>query len=291
MVDQDGERKPGDATTHPDATKAAEAKPVDAKTAEAEDGAKATAEPTDAKASEAKPAAEATDAKANAAKPAAKAADAKADAAKPADAKSEADEDEEEEEEEEDENENENESENEKGGRRGVAVEIEDSIEAQRATAVAEHQVLEKPASPSGAIVGGLAGAFLGAVVWWGLIRVTNYELGLVAVGVGVLAGLGVVRGGGRSPTNQIIGAACGMFGILLGRALFYYFGFDEAVAAELAKQQKISLDMARDVVKLAHEKGELSLSFFMKESFEVIQLVFYGIGMYEGYRIPRQLS
>jgi hypothetical protein len=177
------------------------------------------------------------------------------------------------------------------GGKRRPVVVIEDSVEAERATQVAAHQPDERPASMNGAIVGGLVGSMIGAVLWWGLIRVSGYELGLVAIGVGILSGLGVVRGGGRSSTNQIIGAVCGLAGILIGRVLFYYFGFDEMQAEGLAREHHATIEMARMRIHLAHETGELTLGTYMKNTMQAMDIVFFGIGMFEGWRIPRPLS
>ena len=40
---------------------------------------------------------------------------------------------------------------------------------------------------------GGLIGAILGGVIWGFIVAATDYELGIVATGIGLLAGFGVV--------------------------------------------------------------------------------------------------
>ncbi len=43
----------------------------------------------------------------------------------------------------------------------------------------------------------GLLAAIVGAAIWIGIVRVTGYEIGLVAIGVGILVGTAVRRGSG----------------------------------------------------------------------------------------------
>lgn len=171
---------------------------------------------------------------------------------------------------------------------KGAELVIEESDAAQRANEVAVEAPVERPPSLGGALAGGLGGALLGAVIWWGLMRVSGYELGLVAIGVGVLAGLGVVKLGGRGQSMQIIGAVCGLLGILLGRVLYYYFGFDAAIVAELVKTGEMTAEDAYASIAVAREMGALNIGMFFKESMGAIDLLMYAIGMFEGWRIPR---
>lgn len=180
-------------------------------------------------------------------------------------------------------------SEQERGPGQAPELVIEDSEAAQRAQALASEAPVERPASVPGAVIGGLIGALIGAGAWWALIRATGMELGLVAIGVGLLAGFGVVKGGGRGQTQQIIGALCGLVGIVLGRVLFYYFGFDDEMVKELLKQQPgMSAEDARLAIQMAKDQGAISLTFFLKESTQALDILFFGIGMFEGWRIPR---
>ena len=85
------------------------------------------------------------------------------------------------------------------------------------------------PPPPTGkdivlAIVGGLIGAIVGGVAWGYLVKSTEMELGIAAIGVGVLAGFGVAlfaRGTGGMPL-QVIAAAAAAFGILWGKYLAF---------------------------------------------------------------------
>ncbi len=78
------------------------------------------------------------------------------------------------------------------------------------------------PMPPTGkdiglAIAGGLIGAIVGGVAWGYLVKSTEMELGIAAIGVGLLAGFGVAlfaRGKGGVPL-QVIAAAAAAIGIL----------------------------------------------------------------------------
>lgn len=65
------------------------------------------------------------------------------------------------------------------------------------------------------ALVGGLAGAALGAVIWWGFTVVTNISFGLVAVVIGFAAGKGVTMMSGekRHVNLQLMSAAVAIAG------------------------------------------------------------------------------
>ena len=67
-------------------------------------------------------------------------------------------------------------------------------------------------------ILGGLAGAGIGAVLWTLLTVLTRYQIGYMAVGVGFLAGIGVkLLGRGIDPVFQYAGAGLAFTGCLMG--------------------------------------------------------------------------
>ncbi len=75
------------------------------------------------------------------------------------------------------------------------------------------------------AVVGALLGAALGAVIWIVVAYVIGYEVGLIAIGVGALAGLGAVAlsGGRRGLLIQLIAVIAGFLGVLAGKYLATY--------------------------------------------------------------------
>lgn len=68
----------------------------------------------------------------------------------------------------------------------------------------------------------GSIAAIIGAFIWDKITYYTNYQIGLVAVGVGILVGMAVSKGaGGKSGTIlKVMGALLSGLGILLGHAL-----------------------------------------------------------------------
>ena len=78
-------------------------------------------------------------------------------------------------------------------------------------------------------VAGGLMGAGIGGAIWLALVIGASIELGLLAIGIGVLAGMGVERLSGRHGLLfQIIAAAC---------ALSVFFATKAVIVLYAAKQ------------------------------------------------------
>ncbi|HEX4942482.1 MAG TPA: hypothetical protein VFW51_08095 [Actinomycetota bacterium] len=74
------------------------------------------------------------------------------------------------------------------------------------------------------ALAGGLVGAIVGGIAWGYLVRSIDTELGIAAIGVGILAGFGValLARGTRGAPLQVIAAVAAALGIVWGK----YFAF-----------------------------------------------------------------
>jgi hypothetical protein len=126
------------------------------------------------------------------------------------------------------------------------------------------------------AAVGGLVGGIVGGLIWGWLVAATDTELGIVAIGVGVLAGFGVVLGarGKHGTALQVIAALAAVVGILFGK----YFAFVQVVNKELGDGVASVFD------------GR-TFSFFMDlfgdlfSGFDVLWIVF---AVYTAWRIPQ---
>ena len=131
------------------------------------------------------------------------------------------------------------------------------------------------------AVAGGLAGAALGVLAWWGFTVLTHIAFGLVAVVIGVAVGKGVVMASGnkRHRNLQVLSA-------LLSVAGFAY-------ATYLVNRTFIQ--------KAYSEKGEAVVLpllpgpdlFFQVASlgFGVMDLVFLAIVVWEAWKIPAPLE
>jgi hypothetical protein len=126
-------------------------------------------------------------------------------------------------------------------------------------------------------IVGGLVAAGLGAGIWAGLSVLMEYQLGLMAIGVGLLAGYGVRLGGkGLDPVFGVIGALCALLGCFVGNAITVNY-FISAIMNSQGIPGGISVS---------------TLASGMVQSFGFMDLIFYAIATYEGYQFAfRRLS
>jgi len=69
-----------------------------------------------------------------------------------------------------------------------------------------------------GAIIGGLMGMFIGAVIWAFLTFISGFKIGMMAIGVGYLAGFGVrILGKGFATYFGMIGGISALLGIVIG--------------------------------------------------------------------------
>jgi hypothetical protein len=121
--------------------------------------------------------------------------------------------------------------------------------------------------------------ALLGACVWAAITVMTHYQIGWMAVGVGFLVGYGVkIFGKGIDRTFGIVGAAWSLVGCAAGNLL--------SVVGTIAKQQNVPL---MNVL----EKLDLEIiATLMQATFNPMDVLFYGIAIYEGYRFSfRQIT
>jgi hypothetical protein len=125
------------------------------------------------------------------------------------------------------------------------------------------------------ALAGGLAAAAAGAAVWALMAVAVSPRIGWLAMGVGLLVGAAVrVLGRGTDRSFGYLGAAMSILGCLMGNLL----GVCMVVAGQegLAPLAVLSY-LCRDPVLIPAA---------MIATFRSIDLLFYGIAIYEGYRL-----
>jgi len=122
------------------------------------------------------------------------------------------------------------------------------------------------------AILGGTAAAVVGAGIWAFVTAVTNWQIGFMAVGIGFLVGYAVRKlGQGVDMTFGIVGAALSLVGCALGNYL--------TVCAMIARQENIAFFEVLNRVDL---QTAIDL---MIETFNPMDLLFYGLALYYGYK------
>lgn len=126
------------------------------------------------------------------------------------------------------------------------------------------------------AIITGILTSLIGAIIWAAVTVATQVQIGYMAVGIGVLVGLGIrYTGKGIDPIYSYLGAGFALFSCLFGNFLSV-LGFG---AAELGITWIQVLDQV-----------EFSLLLeVMADNFHPMDLLFYSIAVYEGYKFaPR---
>lgn len=122
------------------------------------------------------------------------------------------------------------------------------------------------------AVIGGSASALLGALIWALVTVTTNYQIGYMAIAVGLLVGFAVrYYGAGVDLYFGYIGAFFALLGCALGN-LFSQVAFI-ADAESLSYFDTLTL-LNFDIIASIYA-----------ESFSPTDLLFYGIAAYEGYK------
>lgn len=121
------------------------------------------------------------------------------------------------------------------------------------------------------AVIAGLAAALVSAVIWAAVTVATEYQIGWMAIGVGILVGFSVRLGKGIDKLYGQIGAVLALLGCILGN-FFSLVGF-------IAKQEEMGVF---EVLGLFDYPQVPSL---MMETSSPMDLLFYGIAIFQGYK------
>jgi predicted secreted protein len=128
------------------------------------------------------------------------------------------------------------------------------------------------------ALIFGLVASVVSAVVWYGAVILTGYQLGILAIGVGWLVATAVVLGSGgkHGPALQALSIVL----IIITMAVSEYLILRHFVNEQIIKEGGEALPLWLPI-KLMVEFVWMSI----KES--PLILLFWGIAVYEGYKIP----
>ena len=141
---------------------------------------------------------------------------------------------------------------------------------------------LEQLRSQQNLLGGGLAGlaaAAVAAAVWAGLTLATGYQMGWMAVGVGFLVGFAIrIFGKGIDSVFGFVGATLALLGCAAGNLL--------AVCGMVAEQEGMAF------MEVLSRLNPGVIQELMVATFGPMDLLFYGIAVYEGYQLSfRQLT
>jgi hypothetical protein len=122
------------------------------------------------------------------------------------------------------------------------------------------------------AIAAGLGAAIVGAALWAIVTVAAQMKLGIVAVAIGFIVGWAIRETGkGTDQKFGILGAACGLFGCVLGNVLS-----DIAIFSKVRDIPFLQIVTRMDFDFLSH---------LMTIFFSPMDLLFYAIAVYEAYK------
>ena len=132
--------------------------------------------------------------------------------------------------------------------------------------------------------IGGLLAAIVGGLVWGLVMFFLDYELGILAWGIGVFAGYAVGRlsQNGRGFLFQIIAIASGLFGIFFGK----YFGF--FLTAYRYYSDEMGVITSQDLPNLSIDVLIIMISNW-SELFNAYDILFIGLAVYYAWKMLRK--
>jgi hypothetical protein len=120
--------------------------------------------------------------------------------------------------------------------------------------------------------IGGVIAAAIGAAIWAIITALSNFQIGWMAVGVGFLVGYGVrISGKGIDKTFGVVGAVLSLLGCVVGNLL--------TACILISKHQHIAF-----LQLLPGLNPQIAIEL-IKATFHPMDLLFYGIAVYEGYK------
>lgn len=153
-----------------------------------------------------------------------------------------------------------------------------DAGDTAQASAAPAAAIAVVPTNLGKALAAGFAAAVVGAVLWAVVTVTTHYQIGFMAIGLGFLVGW-AVRTTGRSgaPVLGYLGAVFALAGCILGNLL--------TASGFFAATMGVPLSVALANVLLQPAVAARAL----QDGFDPMDLLFYAIAVYEGYKIARR--
>lgn len=119
----------------------------------------------------------------------------------------------------------------------------------------------------------GIVASLIGAAIWAAVTLITEYQIGFMAIGIGFLVGYAIrYFGKGIDSIFSIMGAAFSLLGCVLGNFITI-----------------MVIIHVKESIPIFQLLGNLDFSIIfslMKETFQAMDLLFYGIALYEGYKL-----
>lgn len=137
------------------------------------------------------------------------------------------------------------------------------------------------PATPSdiaGGLLAGIVAAVLASAIWYGVVVVSGWQVGLVAIAVGFLVGQGVVLGARKRGSVALV--AISVVLTLLALVISEYLIVAHFVGQELAPGESLEILQAPDLVVSVVTESVTA---------DPLTLVFWAIALFQAVAIPWQ--
>ncbi len=131
-----------------------------------------------------------------------------------------------------------------------------------------------------GATLYALGFGLVSALIWFGVVVLTGYEIGFVAIAVGFLVGLGVTIGSGNKSglDLQIMAGVFTLIAIMVGE----YLIANHFIQQYLAEQSEVAISY------FLNPSGVIEAIILMLKE-DPYSLLFWGIAVFVGFGIPRE--
>lgn len=125
------------------------------------------------------------------------------------------------------------------------------------------------------AVAAGFLASVGAAILWAAITYATSYQIGFMAIGVGFVVGYAVkALGKGMTPVFGVVGAVFALFGCLFGNFLTAFVALSQLEDSSSALVLSTFVTSPGLIVDV------------MKETFSPIDLLFYAIAVYEGFKL-----
>jgi hypothetical protein len=135
-----------------------------------------------------------------------------------------------------------------------------------------------------GGILAGSIAAVVASAVWYGVVVVTNYQVGIVAIAVGFIVGQAVALGAGRRGHIVLVAAS-----VLL--TLFALATSEYLIVVHFVEQAMVADGAAVTFVGLAAQPPDFILEVIVESiKSDPLTLVFWAIALFQAFVIPARL-
>lgn len=141
---------------------------------------------------------------------------------------------------------------------------------------------------------GGFLGAIVGGMLWAKYIQWTGRTAGFVAIGIGVLTGIGILITSSRCLARdartmwRVVSGAAALFailGIFIGKYLDVQWNAVAQIAEQLSQEHNISIEQATPTATTVF-KGQ-SVWELMRARMSRIDLLYCAVAAFIAFRIP----